>query len=128
MAFNLINTPIVPLVKCSILLLLLKVARVITPLRRLIYVILGFVVLTCLGPELAMIFLCPVGIETDTVYGGVKCIPYHGGGIIIMFLLAVTLFTDLLIFPIPILLLYNIKNTSFRSRLTVLCSFGLSLG
>ena len=131
LAFNLINTPIIPLVKCSILLLLLKVARVLVPIRRAIYCILVFNIVTMIGPWFAMIFFCkvgPGGANSSTIYNGASCISHQNGGTLIITLLGIDLFTDILIFPIPILIMQNLRNSTFRSRFAVIFSFALSFG
>ncbi|OBT89125.1 hypothetical protein VE02_01991 [Pseudogymnoascus sp. 03VT05] len=130
-AYNLLYTPILPLVKASIIFLLLRAGWVVTPIRRTLYGILAFVIGACLGPWLALIFLCPpLTGETSgpTVYGGLSCLTPKQGGIIYVFLVTANMFTDLLILPIPSLLVYRIRNASLQSRLTVIFSFALSLG
>ncbi|KFY25658.1 hypothetical protein V493_04523 [Pseudogymnoascus sp. VKM F-4281 (FW-2241)] len=130
-AYNLLYTPILPLVKASIIFLLLRAGWVVTPIRKTLYGILAFVIGACLGPWLALIFLCPpLTGETSkpTVYGGLSCLTPKQGGIIYVFLVTANMFTDLLILPIPSLLVYRIRNASLQSRLTVIFSFALSLG
>ncbi|KFZ08722.1 hypothetical protein V502_09201 [Pseudogymnoascus sp. VKM F-4520 (FW-2644)] len=130
-AYNLLYTPILPLVKASIIFLLLRAGWVVTPIRRTLYCILAFVIGACLGPWLALIFLCPplTGETSEpTVYGGLSCLTPKQGGIIYVFLVTANMFTDLLILPIPSLLVYRIRNASLQSRLTVIFSFALSLG
>ena len=62
------------------------------------------------------------------MYGGLSCLTNVQGGIIYVFLVTANMFTDLLILPIPSLLVYRIRNASLQSRLTVVFSFALSLG
>lgn len=130
-AHNLIHTPILPLVKASIILLLLKVGKLIVSIRRALYVILFFIVGACLGPLIALIFLCPPKTGRnygDSVYGGLQCLGQRSGAILYLWLVSVNLFTDLLILPIPSLLMYRVKNTSLRARCTVVFSSALILG
>ncbi|CAN9133707.1 unnamed protein product [Alternaria alternata] len=59
MAFNLLNIPILPLVKASIILLLLRAGSVIEWLKRVLYAILVFTVGSALIPWFLYIFICP---------------------------------------------------------------------
>jgi hypothetical protein len=49
-AVNLLNTPILPLAKASIICLLFRVRSVLSSVRRPLYVIQAFNVLTCIIP------------------------------------------------------------------------------
>jgi hypothetical protein len=130
LGYNLLNTLILPLVKISIIILLLKIAWILTAIRRALYFILAFVVLACLGPWTAQVFLCPqltAGTTGVSVYPGIGCIDRSGAGKIMIFLASVNMFTDILILPIPILLMRGV-NTTWKARITVIVSFSLVLG
>jgi len=130
-AFNLIHTPIIPIVKTSIIVLLLKVGWVFGLLRKVLIGILIFNIGACLGPVIALVFLCPPRTGNTggpTVYNGLKCLHPRQGQIMYLFLVTVNMFTDLLICPIPTLLMYRLPNISLRARLTVILSFALGLG
>lgn len=130
-AFNLMHTLILPLVRSSIILLLLRVAWVIYSVRIALYVILAFNIGACLGPWVAMIFMCPPRTNNTyapTVYNGLSCLDPWQAAIIYVFVVTVNMFTDLLVFPIPCVLVWRLRNTSLRSRLAIMSSFALSLG
>jgi hypothetical protein len=130
-AFNLIHTPILPLVKASIIILLLKAGRIVVAIRRTLYGILAFNIGACVGPLFALLFMCPPRTgqtQAPTVFNGLKCLQQRPGAIIYLFLVSVNMFTDILILPIPSLLMYRVQNTSIRARLTVVFSSALILG
>ena len=131
LAFNAINTPILPLVKASILALLLKIAWIIKPLRYMLVVFLVFVIISFIGPEIAFLFLCPQGTANTSLpsaYPGIACLDRHQGGVIMVAVAAANMLTDVLIFPIPILVMRELKNASWKSRISVILSFALMFG
>ncbi len=85
--FNLIYNPILPLVKASIIILLIKVAWVVDPIKRVLYVIFAFNAAASVGPWVCLIFLCPplTGQNAEakhktTVFNGLKCLnSWHHG-------------------------------------------------
>lgn len=115
LAFNLINTPILPLVKASILLLLLKVGKLIMPIRRALYVLLVFIAGACIGPWIAMIFMCEPRSGNKTskrVFGNMKCLGSRPSAVLYLFVLTVNIVTDLMILPIPNILLVSLSALS----------------
>ena len=129
-AVNLIHTPIIPIVKASIIVLLLKVGWIFGTLRKALFVILVFNIGACIAPMIALVFLCPPRTDNTagpTVFNGLKCLDPRQGEIVYLFLVSVNMFTDVLICPIPTLLMYKLSNISIRVRLTVIFSFALGL-
>ena len=129
-AFNLIHTLILPLVRTSIILLLFRVASVINSIRIALYIILAFNIGACLGPWLALIFMCPPrsgNTSGPTVFNGLSCLDPWQAAIVYVFIVTSNMFIDLLVFPIPCVLVWRLRNTKLRSRLAVVLSFALSL-
>ncbi|KFZ18664.1 hypothetical protein V501_01081 [Pseudogymnoascus sp. VKM F-4519 (FW-2642)] len=127
-AFNLIHTLILPLVRTSIILLLFRVASVIKSIRIALYIILTFNIGACLGPWLALLFLCsPLSGNTSgpTVFNGLSCLDPWQGAIVYVFIVTSNMFTDLLVFPIPCIIAWRLRKT--RLRVTAIAAVRLRL-
>ncbi|KAF2712032.1 hypothetical protein K504DRAFT_531187 [Pleomassaria siparia CBS 279.74] len=130
MAFNLINIPILPLVKASIILLLLRAGSVIEWLRKGLYGILIFTVGSALIPWFLYIFICPPQTGNTwkpTTFGGLRCMGRHRMGEMLIWVTCANLLTDLLIFPIPFIIVRRMMSARLRSRMVVLAVFTSSL-
>ncbi|KAF2850985.1 hypothetical protein T440DRAFT_554743 [Plenodomus tracheiphilus IPT5] len=130
MAFNLLNIPILPLVKSSIILLLLRAGSVIEWLKRVLYAILIFTVGSALIPWFLYIFICPPQTGNTwkpTTFGGLHCMGRHRMGEMLIWVTCANLFTDLLILPIPFIIVRRMMSARLRSRLVVLAVFTCSL-
>ncbi|KAF7570763.1 hypothetical protein PtrM4_107650 [Pyrenophora tritici-repentis] len=130
MAFNLLNIPILPLVKASIILLLLRAGSVIEWLKRLLYAILIFTVGSALIPWCLYIFICPPltgNTWKPRTFGGLHCMGRHKMGEMLIWVTCANLFTDLLILPIPFIIVRRMMSARLRSRLVVLAVFTCSL-
>lgn len=118
------------LVRTSIILLLFRVASAINSIRIALYIILAFNTGSCLGPWLALIFMCPPrpgNTSGATVFNRLSCLDPWQAAIVYVFIVTSNMFTDLLVFPIPCVLVWRLRNTKLRSRLAVVLSFALSL-
>ncbi|KAF1831100.1 hypothetical protein BDW02DRAFT_591385 [Decorospora gaudefroyi] len=130
MAFNLLNIPILPLVKASIILLLLRAGSVIEWLRRALYVILIITIGSALIPWFLYIFTCPPQTGNTwkpRTFGGLHCMGRHKMGEMLIWVTCANLFTDLLILPIPFIIVRRMMSARLRSRLVVLAVFTCSL-
>ncbi|KAF2464873.1 uncharacterized protein BDR25DRAFT_296035 [Lindgomyces ingoldianus] len=130
MAFNLLNIPILPLVKCSIILLLLRAGSVIEWLKKVLYGILIFTVGSALIPWFLYIFICPPQTGNTwkpRTFGGLHCMGRHRMGEMLLWVTCANLLTDLLIFPIPFIIVRRMMSARLRSRMVVLAVFTTSL-
>jgi hypothetical protein len=130
MAFNLLNIPILPLVKCSIILLLLRAGSVIEWLKKVLYGILIFIVGSSMIPWFLYIFICPPQTGNTwkpRTFGGLHCMGRHRMGEMLIWVTCANLLTDLLILPIPFLIVRRMMSARLRSRLVVLAVFTTSL-
>ncbi|EMD64289.1 hypothetical protein COCSADRAFT_117484 [Bipolaris sorokiniana ND90Pr] len=130
MAFNLLNIPILPLVKASIILLLLRAGSVIQWLRRALYAILIFTVGSALIPWCLYIFICPPltgNTWKPRTFGGLHCMGRHKMGEMLIWVTCANLLTDVLILPIPFIIVRRMMSARLRSRLVVLAVFTCSL-
>jgi hypothetical protein len=130
MAFNLLNIPILPLVKASIILLLLRAGSVIEWLKRLLYAILIFTVGSALIPWFLYIFMCPPltgNTWKPRTFGNLHCMGRHRMGEMLIWVTCANLLTDLLILPIPFIIVRRMMSARLRSRLVVLAVFTCSL-
>ncbi|KAJ4297756.1 hypothetical protein N0V90_005651 [Kalmusia sp. IMI 367209] len=130
MAFNLINIPILPLVKASIILLLLRAGSVIEWMKKVLYGILIFTVGSALIPWCLYIFTCPPQTGNTwkpRTFGGLHCMGRHRMGEMLIWVTCANLLTDLLIFPIPFIIVRRMMSARLRSRLVVLAVFTSSL-
>jgi hypothetical protein len=130
MAFNLLNIPILPLVKASIILLLLRAGSVIEWLKRVLYTILIFTVGSALIPWFLYIFICPPQTGNTwkpRTFGNLHCMGRHRMGEMLIWVTCANLLTDLLILPIPFIIVRRMMSARLRSRLVVLAVFTCSL-
>ncbi|KAF2740987.1 hypothetical protein EJ04DRAFT_454331 [Polyplosphaeria fusca] len=130
MAFNLLNIPILPLVKASIILLLLRAGSVISWLKKVLYAILTFTIGAALIPWFLYIFTCPPrtgNTWAPRTFGGLHCMGRHRMGEMLIWVTCANLLTDLLIFPIPFIIVRRMMSARLRSRLVVLIVFTSSL-
>lgn len=130
MAFNLLNIPILPLVKASIILLLLRAGSIITWLKKVLYCILVFTVGSSLIPWFLYIFICPPrtgNTWAPRTFGGLHCMGRHRMGEMLIWVTCANLLTDLLILPIPFIIVRRMMSARLRSRLVVLTVFTCSL-
>jgi hypothetical protein len=130
MAFNLLNIPILPLVKASIILLLLRAGSVIEWLKRLLYAILIFTIGSALIPWFLYIFTCPPQTGNTwkpRTFGNLHCMGRHRMGEMLIWVTCANLLTDLLILPIPFIIVRRMMSARLRSRLVVLAVFTCSL-
>lgn len=130
MAFNLLNIPILPLVKASIILLLLRAGSVIEWLKRVLYGILFLTIGSTFIPWCIYIFICPPltgNTWKPRTFGNLKCLDRHRMGEMMIWVTCANLLTDLLIFPIPFIIVRRMMSARIRSRLVVLAVFTSSL-
>lgn len=130
MAFNLLNIPILPLVKASIILLLLRAGSVIEWLKRVLYAILVFTIGSALIPWFLYIFICPPQTGNTwkpRTFGNLHCMGRHKMGEMLIWVTCANLLTDLLILPIPFIIVRRMMSARLRSRLVVLAVFTCSL-
>ncbi|EAT85255.2 hypothetical protein SNOG_07789 [Parastagonospora nodorum SN15] len=131
MSFNLLNLPILPLVKASIILLLLRAGSVIEWLKRVLYAILIFTIGSALIPWFLYIFVCPPQTGNTwkpRTFGNLRCMGRHKMGEMLLWATCANLLTDLLILPIPFIIVRRMMSARLRSRLVVLAVFTCSLG
>ncbi|KAL5114841.1 hypothetical protein ACEQ8H_007270 [Pleosporales sp. CAS-2024a] len=131
LAFNLLNLPILPLVKASIILLLLRAGSVIEWLKRALYAILVFTVGSALIPWFMYIFVCPPQTGNTwkpRTFGNLHCMGRHKMGEMLLWATCANLLSDLLILPIPFIIVRRMMSARLRSRLVVLAVFTCSLG
>ncbi|KAF3046152.1 hypothetical protein E8E12_011393 [Didymella heteroderae] len=130
MAFNLLNIPILPLVKASIILLLLRAGSIITWLKKVLYCILVFTAGSSLIPWCLYIFTCPPQTGNTwkpRTFGNLHCMGRHRMGEMLIWVTCANLLTDLLILPIPFIIVRRMMSARLRSRLVVLTVFACSL-
>ena len=130
MAFNLLNIPILPLVKASIILLLLRAGSIITWLKKVLYCILVFTIGASLIPWFLYIFTCPPrtgNTWAPRTFNGLRCMGRHRMGEMLIWVTCANLLTDLLILPIPFIIVRRMMSARLRSRLVVLTVFACSL-
>ncbi|KAF2033161.1 hypothetical protein EK21DRAFT_59446 [Setomelanomma holmii] len=126
LSFQLINIPILPLAKASIILLLLRGGGVIPWLKKTLYAILGFTILSSLLPWLIYIFICrPLTGNTwdKRTFGNMRCIGRHQMGEMLIWVTCANLVTDILILPIPFIMVRRLMSARIRSKLVVLAAF-----
>lgn len=130
LAFNLLNIPILPLVKASIILLLLRAGSVIEWLKKVLYGILIFTIGSAFVPWCLYIFICPPltgNTYKPRTFGGLKCMNRQRYGEMLIWVTCANLLTDLLIFPIPFIIVRRMMSARLRSRMVVLAVFTSSL-
>ncbi|EWC47878.1 hypothetical protein DRE_02760 [Drechslerella stenobrocha 248] len=129
--FNVGNAFILPLVKASILILLLKIGGVIDNLRKFVHVIFALNAISCVIIATFLLFQCPMRSGNkwhERTFGNLHCSGRVVIGRVLTFQVCINMFTDLLIFPIPCYFTWRLQKASFRNRMIVLLLFSLSLG
>jgi len=89
-----------------------------------------FNVVACLIPWVVMIFMCPPQTGNTwkpRTFGGLRCVSQHRIKVMLVFINCANLFTDLLIFPIPYLIMRRATYMSKWARLVVVLLFASSL-
>jgi len=127
---NILNTPILPLAKASILVLLFRIASFMPWLRRCLYAIMGFNIITCVIPAAFLLFECPLAPNNSwepRTFGNLHCVGRIRAGYILVFINCVNLFTDIIIFPIPFLIMQKVVTMRRGPRLITLILFASSL-
>jgi hypothetical protein len=99
-------------------------------MKKVLYGILIFTVGSALIPWCLYIFICPP--QTGNTYkprtfGGLHCMGRHRMGEMLIWVTCANLLTDLLIFPIPFIIVRRMMSARLRSRLVVLAVFTSSL-
>ncbi|PGH26465.1 hypothetical protein AJ80_01778 [Polytolypa hystricis UAMH7299] len=127
---NLLSIPILPLAKASIIIILLKVSKVITPIRRLLQVTFMFNAAACIVPMVVWIFVCPPATgntSSERTFGNLRCLGRDAQGELLLFVNCANLLTDLLVFPIPFFIMRELLNTNLRSKILIVSTFASSL-
>ncbi|PGH15511.1 hypothetical protein AJ80_05528 [Polytolypa hystricis UAMH7299] len=130
LSFNLLSIPILPLAKASIIIILLRVGKIIRPLRLAMYSVQIFNVAACVVPWAVLIFICPIEAgngDAERTFGNLRCLGRHQQGNILLFINCANLVTDILVFPVPFFIMRELINTNLRSKLTLLMTFASSL-
>ncbi|KAF2130853.1 hypothetical protein P153DRAFT_374699 [Dothidotthia symphoricarpi CBS 119687] len=129
-AENLLIIPILPLVKASIICLLMRAGSVIPWLKKILYAMLIFTVGSSLIPWFLYIFICPPQTGNTwkpRTFGNLGCMDRHMTGHMLIWVTCANLVTDLLIFPIPFIIVRRMMSARWRSQLLVLSVFTCSL-
>ncbi|KAK6544008.1 hypothetical protein TWF694_000722 [Orbilia ellipsospora] len=129
--FFMFSVWILPLVKASIIILLLKLGGIMTPVRITVYILFAVNAIGAIVPAIFYLFECPP-LTNNTwqqrTFGDLHCAGRIVIGRVNIFQVCLNMFTDLLIFPIPVYLTWKLQKTSIRDRLIVVFLFSLSLG
>ncbi|EPS42951.1 hypothetical protein H072_3035 [Dactylellina haptotyla CBS 200.50] len=129
--FYMFSVWILPLVKASIIILLLKVGGIISPVRNAVYVLFAVNAIGAIIPAFFYLFECPPLTGNnwqETTFGNLHCAGRIVVGRINIFQVCINMFTDLLTFPIPVYLTWKLQKASLRDRLVIVFLFSLSLG
>ncbi|OBT76715.1 hypothetical protein VF21_03928 [Pseudogymnoascus sp. 05NY08] len=130
LSFYLINYLILPLVKASLIMLLLRVGSIIDRVRIALYALLGIVTAAAVIPWLIMLFMCPPktgNTWAPTTFGGAHCVNRVRIGELQIFVTSFSLLTDLLVLPIPFIISQKLVSLSLRSRLVIGAIFASTL-
>ncbi|KFY86597.1 hypothetical protein V500_07528 [Pseudogymnoascus sp. VKM F-4518 (FW-2643)] len=130
LSFNLINYLILPLVKASLIMLLLRVGSIINRVRIALYALLGIVTAAAVIPWFIMLFMCPPrtgNTWAPTTFGGARCVNRVRIGELQIFVTSFSLLTDLLVLPIPFIISQKLVSLSLRSRLVIGAIFASTL-
>ncbi|KAF3933887.1 hypothetical protein ABW19_dt0203599 [Dactylella cylindrospora] len=131
MVFYMFSVWILPLVKASIIILLLKVGGIISPVRNAVYFLFAVNFLGAIIPAFFYLFQCPplTGQNwQERTFGDLHCAGRIVVGRLNIFQVCINMFTDLLIFPIPVYLTWKLQKASLRDRAVIIFLFSLSLG
>ncbi|KFY17942.1 hypothetical protein V492_00271 [Pseudogymnoascus sp. VKM F-4246] len=130
LSFYLINYLILPLVKASLIMLLLRVGSIINRVRVALYALLGIVTAAAVVPWFFMLFMCPLrtgNTSAPTTFGGARCVNRVHIGELQIFVTSFSLLTDLLVLPIPFIISQKLVSLSLRSRLVIGAIFAATL-
>ncbi|KFZ24264.1 hypothetical protein V502_01256 [Pseudogymnoascus sp. VKM F-4520 (FW-2644)] len=130
LSFNLVNYLILPLVKASLIMLLLRVGSIINRVRIALYALLGIVTAAAVIPWFIMLFMCPPrtgNTWAPTTFGGARCVNRVRIGELQIFVTSFSLLTDLLVLPIPFIISQKLVSLSLRSRLVIGAIFASTL-
>ncbi|KFY64535.1 hypothetical protein V496_03185 [Pseudogymnoascus sp. VKM F-4515 (FW-2607)] len=130
LSFNLINYLILPLVKASLIMLLLRVGAIIDRVRYALYALLTIVIAAAVIPWFIMLFMCPPRTGNTwaaTTFGGARCVNRVRIGKLQIFVTSFSLLTDLLVLPIPFIISQKLVSLSLRSRLVIGAIFASTL-
>ncbi|KAF3937269.1 hypothetical protein ABW19_dt0200126 [Dactylella cylindrospora] len=105
LVFSFLSGLIMPLVKISLLLLLLKIGSVFDTLRKAIWVFIMISIINCIVVQMLLLFQCPQKPD-DT---------------------AADKTFDIFVFPIPVYIAYKMRMASLKDRLMVVFLFSLGL-
>ncbi|KAJ6258261.1 hypothetical protein Dda_7180 [Drechslerella dactyloides] len=130
LVFSFLSGLIMPLVKISILLLLLKIGSVFDNLRKAIWVFIVLSIINCIIVQMLLLFQCPQKPDdtaADRTFGGLSCIDRKMLGRINIYQAIFNMSTDLFVFPIPVYIAYKMRMASLKDRLMVVFLFSLGL-
>ncbi|KAK6513002.1 hypothetical protein TWF506_009164 [Arthrobotrys conoides] len=130
LVFSFLSGLIMPLVKISILLLLLKIGSVFDNLRKAIWVFIVLSIVNCIIVQMLLLFQCPQRPDdtaADKTFGGLECIPRKMLGRINIYQAIFNMSTDVFVFPIPVYIAYKMRMASLKDRLMVVFLFSLGL-
>ncbi|EPS36290.1 hypothetical protein H072_10212 [Dactylellina haptotyla CBS 200.50] len=130
LAFSFLSGLIMPMVKISILLLLLKIGGVFDTLRKAIWVFIVLSIINCVIVQMLLLFQCPQKPDdtaADKTFGGLNCIDRKMLGRINIYQAIFNMSTDLFVFPIPVYIAYKMRMASLKDRLMVVFLFSLGL-
>ena len=130
LAENILNTPILPLAKASVIMLLLRVSSILPPVRRALYAVMVFNFLTCFIPWLFLAFECPPltgRTWKPRTFGNLHCLGRIRAGYVLVLVNCTNLVTDAVLFPIPYLILRNTQTLNRWIRAVILWLFASSL-
>lgn len=126
LSFQLLNIPILTLVKVSIIMLLLRGGGVIPWLKKVLYGIMMFTIGASMVPWCIYIFICkPLTGNTwnPRTFGHMHCITRWQMGEMLIWVTSSNLLTDLLILPIPFIIVRRMMSARLQSKLVVLAVF-----
>lgn len=127
---NIFAIPILPLVKASIIMLLLRVGAVLPNIRRALYAVMIFNILTCVIPWGFLIFECPPltgRTWKPRTFGNLHCLGRVRAGRLLLLVNCTNLLTDILIFPIPFLIMRRASSLTVWAQTVVVSLFATSL-
>ncbi|KAK6537387.1 hypothetical protein TWF694_011574 [Orbilia ellipsospora] len=130
LVFSFLSGLIMPLVKISILLLLLKIGGVFDNLRKAIWVFIVLSIINCVIVQMLLLFQCPQKPDdtaADKTFGGLSCIDRKMLGRINIYQAIFNMSTDIFVFPIPVYIAYKMRMASLKDRLMVVFLFSLGL-
>ncbi|KAK2757250.1 hypothetical protein FQN54_004764 [Arachnomyces sp. PD_36] len=120
------NIPILPLAKASIIIILLRVANVIKPLRQAMYAVFVFNAAACIVPWAVFIFICPqlegAGWASRT-FGNLKCLSRDQQGHLLLFINCANLLTDVIVFPVPFFIMRELLCVTALSAVKIYVTF-----